>query len=61
MRLLGTRHETLPGFAGATGWLNSGPLTTEGLRGKVVLVDWGPPARGQSVPFGAEPYYFTFG
>jgi thiol-disulfide isomerase/thioredoxin len=30
----------LPGFEGATGWLNSEPLTAEGLRGKVVLVDF---------------------
>ena len=30
----------LPGFAGATGWLNSPPLTAAGLRGKVVLVDF---------------------
>ncbi|MCK9684254.1 thioredoxin family protein [Scleromatobacter humisilvae] len=29
-----------PSLAGATGWLNSGPLTLEGLRGKVVLVDF---------------------
>jgi thiol-disulfide isomerase/thioredoxin len=35
------RSEThLPGFEGATGWLNSEPLTPEGLRGKVVLVDF---------------------
>jgi thiol-disulfide isomerase/thioredoxin len=35
------RAETrLPGFEGATGWLNSEPLTPEGLRGKVVLVDF---------------------
>jgi thiol-disulfide isomerase/thioredoxin len=35
------RAEThLPGFDGATGWLNSEPLTPEGLRGKVVLVDF---------------------
>jgi thiol-disulfide isomerase/thioredoxin len=27
-------------FDGATGWLNSGPLTPEGLRGQVVLVDF---------------------
>jgi thiol-disulfide isomerase/thioredoxin len=27
-------------FAGATGWLNSEPLTPEGLRGRVVLVDF---------------------
>jgi thiol-disulfide isomerase/thioredoxin len=30
----------LPGFDGATGWLNSEPLTPQGLRGKVVLVDF---------------------
>ena len=27
----------LPSFGGATGWLNSPPLTADGLRGKVVL------------------------
>jgi cytochrome c biogenesis protein CcdA/thiol-disulfide isomerase/thioredoxin len=31
---------TLPSLAGATGWLNSPPLTAEELRGKVVLVDF---------------------
>lgn len=31
---------TLPSLAGATDWLNSPPLTAEGLRGKVVLVDF---------------------
>ena len=30
----------VPGFDGATGWLNSEPLTAEDLRGKVVLVDF---------------------
>jgi thiol-disulfide isomerase/thioredoxin len=30
----------LPGFDGATGWLNSPPLTLDELRGKVVLVDF---------------------
>jgi thiol-disulfide isomerase/thioredoxin len=30
----------LPGFDGATGWLNSTPLGTDDLRGKVVLVDF---------------------
>jgi thiol-disulfide isomerase/thioredoxin len=30
----------LPGFDGATGWLNSPPLAAEDLRGKVVLVDF---------------------
>jgi thiol-disulfide isomerase/thioredoxin len=30
----------LPGFAGATGWLNSPPLSPEDLRDKVVLVDF---------------------
>jgi thiol-disulfide isomerase/thioredoxin len=29
-----------PGFDGATGWLNSRPLTADDLRGKVVLVDF---------------------
>ncbi len=29
-----------PSFNGATGWLNSQPLTPTGLRGKVVLVDF---------------------
>jgi thiol-disulfide isomerase/thioredoxin len=47
--LFGTRHAGadslpveghLPGFDGATGWLNSAPLTAEELRGKVVLVDF---------------------
>jgi thiol-disulfide isomerase/thioredoxin len=32
--------EQLPSFTGATGWLNSQPLTAAGLRGKVVLVDF---------------------
>jgi thiol-disulfide isomerase/thioredoxin len=36
--LFGKGH--LPSFEGATGWLNSPPLTPEGLRGKVVLVDF---------------------
>ena len=30
----------LPSLDGATGWLNSEPLTPEGLRGRVVLVDF---------------------
>jgi thiol-disulfide isomerase/thioredoxin len=30
----------LPSLGGATGWLNSPPLTTEELRGEVVLVDF---------------------
>jgi cytochrome c biogenesis protein CcdA/thiol-disulfide isomerase/thioredoxin len=30
----------MPSLAGATGWLNSAPLTRESLRGKVVLVDF---------------------
>jgi cytochrome c biogenesis protein CcdA/thiol-disulfide isomerase/thioredoxin len=40
------RSEQLPiedidaSYSGATGWLNSPPLTTEGLKGKVVLVDF---------------------
>ena len=31
---------TAASFDGATGWLNSEPLTPEGLRGRVVLVDF---------------------
>ena len=30
----------LPGFGGATGWLNSPPLTPEDLRGRVTLVNF---------------------
>jgi thiol-disulfide isomerase/thioredoxin len=30
----------MPGFSGATGWLNSPPLTAERLAGSVVLVDF---------------------
>jgi thiol-disulfide isomerase/thioredoxin len=30
----------LPGFDGATGWLNFPPLNPEGLRGRVVLVNF---------------------
>ena len=30
----------LPSLDGASGWLNSDPLTPAGLRGKVVLVDF---------------------
>src|SRR5215204_5752044 len=30
----------LPRFEGATGWLNSEPLTPAGLRGRVILVDF---------------------
>jgi len=30
----------MPSLGGATGWLNSPPLTTEGLRGRVVVVDF---------------------
>jgi len=30
----------LPSLGGASGWLNSQPLTKDGLRGKVVLVDF---------------------
>jgi thiol-disulfide isomerase/thioredoxin len=37
-RLFARGH--LPGFDGATGWLNSPPLTPAELRGKVVLVDF---------------------
>jgi hypothetical protein len=30
----------MPSLSGATAWLNSPPLTTQGLRGKVVVVDF---------------------
>ena len=47
MSLFGVRRHAplpaegyLPGFDGATGWLNTQPLTAEGLQGKVVLVDF---------------------
>ena len=30
----------MPSLEGATGWLNSPPLTTDGLRGRVVAVDF---------------------
>jgi thiol-disulfide isomerase/thioredoxin len=33
-------EDQLPSFDGATGWLNSEPLTAAGLAGKVVLVDF---------------------
>jgi len=32
--------DQLPSFNGASGWLNTQPLTTSGLRGKVVLIDF---------------------
>ena len=35
-----TADRGLAALRGATTWLNSAPLTTEGLRGKVVLVDF---------------------
>jgi thiol-disulfide isomerase/thioredoxin len=35
-----TSEGHLPGFDGASGWLNSKPLTEEDLRGKVVLADF---------------------
>jgi thiol-disulfide isomerase/thioredoxin len=47
MSLFGVRRHAplpaegyLPGFDGATGWLNTQPLTPESLRGNVVLVDF---------------------
>jgi thiol-disulfide isomerase/thioredoxin len=41
MSLFGVRETHLPGFVGATDWLNSEPLTPADLRGRVVLVDFG--------------------
>jgi thiol-disulfide isomerase/thioredoxin len=37
---LGRSTRELPSFDGATAWLNSEPLTPEGLRGKVVLTEF---------------------
>jgi hypothetical protein len=37
---LGQSTRELPSFDGATAWLNSEPLTPEGLRGQVVLVEF---------------------
>ncbi|WP_069910055.1 redoxin domain-containing protein [Devosia insulae] len=34
------RRSNLPALSGATGWLNSPPLTSDGLKGKVVLADF---------------------
>ncbi len=33
-------HARMPALDGATGWLNTEPLTTDGLLGRVVLVDF---------------------
>jgi hypothetical protein len=35
------RESRMPSLAGATEWLNSEPLTADGLQGRVVLVDFG--------------------
>jgi thiol-disulfide isomerase/thioredoxin len=37
---LAGNYEQFPSLDGAVGWLNSPPLTPQGLRGKVVLVDF---------------------
>ncbi len=44
----------LPSFDGATGWLNSEPLTSAGLRGKVVLTGY-ERTEGFASPGGAVP------
>jgi thiol-disulfide isomerase/thioredoxin len=36
----GTAEGRMPSLDGATGWLNSPPLTADGLRGRVVVVDF---------------------
>lgn len=38
--LLGARSGKMPSLEGGTGWVNASPMTTEALRGKVVLVDF---------------------
>jgi thiol-disulfide isomerase/thioredoxin len=43
MSVFGLRRDVeghLPAFSGATGWLNTPPLSPDDLRGKVVLVDF---------------------
>jgi len=37
---VGARAAPAPEFAGIDNWINSAPLTMQGLRGKVVLVDF---------------------
>ena len=39
-QLSGSGEKKIPSFSGATGWLNSQPLTEASLRGKVVLVEF---------------------
>ncbi len=38
--IIAAAQPSAPDFAGISHWLNSGPLTMAGLRGKVVLVDF---------------------
>ena len=40
IRGLHTETRTMPGFDGATTWINSAPLSVDSLRGKVVLIDF---------------------
>ena len=40
IRGLQDEQRPMPGFDGATAWINSGPLTADSLRGKVVLIDF---------------------
>jgi thiol-disulfide isomerase/thioredoxin len=40
IRGLRAEARPMPGFAGATTWINSAPLTPDSLRGKVVLIDF---------------------
>jgi thiol-disulfide isomerase/thioredoxin len=35
------RKSRIPSLAGATEWLNSEPLTSDDLQGRIVLVDFG--------------------
>jgi hypothetical protein len=64
----GPRDHDLPSLRGATGWINTQPLSLEDLRGKVVLVEfwtytcinW----RRTLIEFldpGVEVFDFTFG
>ena len=40
VKLQPVADSTLPPLSGGTGWINSAPLTSESLKGKVVLIDF---------------------
>lgn len=47
-----TPSSQLPSLSGGTGWINGDPVTSEALRGKVVLIDfWTGTVSTASIPF----------